>query len=39
MTVVDFHAATPNAIVPMRLDVPGFWDYVHDAWGNVTVHG
>jgi purine nucleosidase len=37
-TVVDFHSDRPNAIVPMRLDVPGFWDYVHDAWGNVTVH-
>jgi purine nucleosidase len=38
MTVVDFHAERPNALVAMRLDVPGFWDYVHDAWGNVTVH-
>jgi purine nucleosidase len=38
MTVVDFHATHPNAVVPMRLDVPGFWDYVHDAWGNVSVH-
>jgi purine nucleosidase len=35
MTVVDFHAENPNALVPMHLDVPGFWDYVHDAWGNV----
>ncbi len=35
MTVVDFHSDRPNAIVPMRLDVPGFWNYVHDAWGNV----
>jgi purine nucleosidase len=36
-TVVDFHSDRPNAVVPMRLDVPGFWDYVHDAWGNVHV--
>jgi purine nucleosidase len=39
MTVVDFHSAHPNALVPVRLDVPGFWNYVHDAWGNVTAHG
>jgi purine nucleosidase len=38
MTVVDFHSDEPNALVPVRLDVPGFWDYVHDAWGNVQVH-
>jgi purine nucleosidase len=38
MTVVDFHADRPNALVPTRLDVEGFWDYVHDAWGNVDVH-
>jgi purine nucleosidase len=36
-TVVDFHAEHPNAIVPMRLDVSGFWDYVLGAWGNVPV--
>jgi purine nucleosidase len=36
MTVVDFHSDKPNATVPTRIDVPGFWDYVHDAWGNVT---
>lgn len=36
-TVVDFHAAEPNAIVPMKLDVDGFWDYVLAAWGNVSV--
>jgi purine nucleosidase len=35
MTVVDFHSESPNAIVPTRLDVAGFWDYVHEAWGNV----
>jgi purine nucleosidase len=39
MTVVDFHADEPNAVVPMKLDVDGFWDYVHDAWGTVTPHG
>jgi purine nucleosidase len=38
MTVVDFHSERPNALVPMRLDVPGFWDYVHEAWGNVSPH-
>jgi purine nucleosidase len=36
-TVVDFHSAKPNAIVPTKLDVDGFWDYVHDAWSNVHV--
>lgn len=35
MTVVDFSSDRPNAVVPMRLDVPGFWEYVHGAWGNV----
>jgi purine nucleosidase len=35
MTVVDFHSGRPNAVVPMRIDVPAFWDYVHGAWGNV----
>jgi purine nucleosidase len=39
MTVVDFHSDRPNAIIPVRLDVPGFWDYVHEAWGRVTPHG
>jgi purine nucleosidase len=37
-TVVDFHPDKPNALVPMKLDVPGFWDYVHSAWSNVTFH-
>jgi purine nucleosidase len=37
-TVVDFHSDRPNALVPTRLDVPGFWDYVHGAWGNVSLH-
>ena len=35
-TVVDFHSAQTNALIPMRLDVPGFWDYVLGAWSNVT---
>ena len=39
MTVVDFHAGEPNAIVPTKLDVAAFWDYVHEAWGTVTPRG
>jgi purine nucleosidase len=39
MTVVDFHADEPNAIVPTKLDVAAFWDYVHEAWGTVTPRG
>ena len=38
-TVVDFHSDQPNALVPMRLDVEAFWDYVHEAWANVTPNG
>jgi purine nucleosidase len=38
MTVVDFHSEHPNAAVPTKLDVAGFWDYVHAAWGNVQVN-
>jgi purine nucleosidase len=37
MTVVDFHSDRPNALVPTRLETYGFWDYVHDAWGNVRL--
>jgi purine nucleosidase len=37
MTVVDFHATAPNAIIPTRIDVAGFWDYVLAAWSNVHV--
>jgi purine nucleosidase len=37
MTVVDFHSDRPNALVPTRIDVEGFWNYVHDAWGNVQL--
>jgi purine nucleosidase len=36
-TVVDFGSDDPNAIVPTRLDVDGFWDYVHQAWARVHV--
>ncbi|HEY4269933.1 MAG TPA: nucleoside hydrolase, partial [Galbitalea sp.] len=39
MTVVDFHSPAPNAIVPTKLDVEGFWDYVHEAWARVTPRG
>lgn len=38
-TVVDFHAEQPNAVVPMKIDIDGFWDYVLAAWGNVSVVG
>ncbi|NEM89803.1 nucleoside hydrolase [Galbitalea soli] len=36
MTVVDFSSDRPNAIVPVELDVEGFWDYAHEAWGRVA---
>jgi purine nucleosidase len=36
-TVVDFHSDEPNSLIPTKLDVAGFWDYVHDAWSNVHV--
>ncbi len=32
MTVVDFASPTPNALVPVALDVDGFWDYVEDVY-------
>lgn len=28
MTVTDFRSSIPNALVPVKLDVEGFWDYV-----------
>jgi purine nucleosidase len=28
MTVVDFNSPSPNALVPVKLDVDGFWAYV-----------
>jgi purine nucleosidase len=36
MTVVDFHDEMPNALVPRKIDVDGFWDYVLSAWANVA---
>jgi purine nucleosidase len=39
MTVVDFAPKPPavaNALVPVTLDVEGFWNYVHEAWARVT---
>ncbi len=39
MTVVDFQSGDVNAIVPTKLDVDGFWDYVHEAWARVTPRG
>jgi purine nucleosidase len=32
MTVVDFNSPSPNAIVPVKLDVDGFWAYVEYAY-------
>lgn len=36
MTVVDFDPPIPNALVPTRLDVPGFWAYVETVYGRVA---
>ncbi len=36
MTVVDFHGEPKNALIPMKIDVDSFWDYVLQAWGNVA---
>ncbi|MDO7882245.1 nucleoside hydrolase [Salinibacterium soli] len=36
MTVVDFDPALPNATVPTRLDVPGFWAYVESVYARVA---
>ena len=36
MTVVDFDSPTPNAIVPVTLDVAGFWSYVEHVYGAVA---
>jgi purine nucleosidase len=38
MTVVDFDAPNPNALVPVTLDVNGFWAYVEHAYGLVATH-
>ena len=40
MTVVDFDSPFPNAIVPVTLDVAGFWAYVEHVYTIVAVqHG
>lgn len=36
MTIVDFGRDDANALVPRRLDVAGFWDYVLGVWGDVA---
>ena len=36
MTVVDFNSAYPNALVPVKLDVPGFWAYVESVYARVA---
>lgn len=36
MTVVDFSPAIPNAFVPTKLDVPGFWAYVESVYARVA---
>lgn len=36
MTVVDFNSPEPNAFVPTRLDVAGFWAYVETVYARVA---
>jgi purine nucleosidase len=36
MTVVDFDSAYPNAVVPVSLDVAGFWAHVEHVYGLVA---
>lgn len=36
MTVVDFDPPIPNALVPLELDVDGFWAYVERVYGLVA---
>jgi purine nucleosidase len=36
MTVVDFDSPEPNALVPVSLDVDGFWAYVEHVYGLVA---
>lgn len=36
MTVTDFRSSIPNALVPVGLDVPGFWDYVLGSYARVA---
>ncbi|MEO7348324.1 MAG: nucleoside hydrolase [Terrimesophilobacter sp.] len=37
MTVTDFRSSIPNALVPVKLDVAGFWDYVLESYARVAV--
>ncbi|MCC6270407.1 MAG: nucleoside hydrolase [Microbacteriaceae bacterium] len=36
MTVTDFRSSIPNALVPVTLDVDGFWDYVLESYQRVA---
>ncbi|HMM81987.1 MAG TPA: nucleoside hydrolase [Terrimesophilobacter sp.] len=36
MTVTDFRSSIPNALVPVKLDVAGFWDYVLSSYARVA---
>ncbi|MBX3086958.1 MAG: nucleoside hydrolase [Cryobacterium sp.] len=36
MTVTDFRSSAPNALVPVKLDVRAFWDYVLGIYGSVS---
>ncbi len=36
MTVTDFRSSIPNALVPVKLDVDGFWDYVLESYQRVA---
>jgi purine nucleosidase len=37
MTVVDFTASAPNAVVPVTLDVDAFWEYVFDSYRRIAL--
>lgn len=36
MTVTNFRSAIPNAVVSVKLDVDGFWDYVLQSYASVA---
>lgn len=36
MTVTDFRSPNPNALVPVKLDVAGFWDHVLENYAHVA---
>src|SRR5690554_4682730 len=36
MTVTDFRSSRPNALVPVTLDVDGFWDYVLENYARLS---